>query len=100
MKLPDMNNNEKLVLIASISLAAIVFASSVYIYLNPSVQVFEAKVFDTYVSNGKTYILTYGEGKIKLNGIYDIEIGATYRITYQSRQRYVATVLINIEKIS
>ena len=92
MKLPDMNKNEMLVLIASISLAAIVFASSVYIYLNPPVQVFEAKVFDTYVSSGKTFILTYG--------IYDIEIGATYRITYQSRQRYVASVLINIEKIS
>ena len=88
MKLPDMNNNEKLVLIASISLAAIVFASSVYIYLNPSVQVFEAKVFDTYVSNGKTYILTYGEGKIKLNGIYDIEI-ERYIQDYLSEQAEV-----------
>ena len=100
MKLNKLDNTERIVLVASIFLAALVFASSAYLHFNPPVQVLEVKVFDVYESNGKTFILTYGEGKIKLNGIYDIEVGATYRITYQSRQRYVANIVIDIEKIS
>ena len=61
---------------------------------------FEAKIFDAYESKGNTFLLTYGEGKLKLRGIHDIEIDATYRITYKSRQRNFADIIISIEKIS
>jgi hypothetical protein len=64
------------------------------------VQVLEAKIFDAYESNGNTFLLTYGEGKLKLRGIHEIEIDATYRITYKSRQRNFADIIISIERIS
>ena len=40
-----------------------------------------------------------GEGKLTLHGQYDIEIGATYRITYQSRSRDNAEIVLSVEKI-
>jgi hypothetical protein len=100
MKLGEMKSRERLVVLISIVLVVIVFASSAYLYINPPVRVFEAKVFDVYEQNGNTFILTYGEGKIKLNGIHEIEVDATYRITYQSRRRNFADIIISIEKIS
>jgi hypothetical protein len=100
MKIGELDNKERLVLLASILLAVIVFVSSAYIYFNPPVQVLEAKIFDAYESNGNTFLLTYGEGKLKLRGIHEIEIDATYRITYKSRQRNFADIIISIEKIS
>ncbi len=60
----------------------------------------EGKVFDVWETEGGiTFILSYGEGKIKLPGIHDIELDVTYRITYQSRQRNLASVIISIEKL-
>ena len=100
MKIGEMDGKERIVLLGSIVLVVLVFTSSLYLYFNPPVQVLEAKIFDVYEQNGKTFILTYGEGKIKLNGIYDIEIDESYRITYQSRQRNFANIVISIEKIS
>jgi hypothetical protein len=62
--------------------------------------VWEGKVFDVWETDKSvTFILSYGEGKIKLPGSHDIELDATYKITYQSRTRNVATVIISIEKI-
>ena len=99
MKLNEMDNRERIVLVTSIFLAALVFASSFYIYLNPPVQVIEVKVFDTYQKNDVTHIWTYSAGKIRLNGLYDIEVGSTYRITYQSRSRNNAEIVLNVEMI-
>lgn len=100
MSLSEMDGKERMALVAGLVLVTIVFASSAYIYLNPPVMVWEGKVFDTYENDrGVTYILSYGEGKIKLPGSHDIELDATYRITYQSRTRNFATILISIEKI-
>jgi len=100
MQFSEMDSKERGVLFAALFLALIVFGSATYLYLNPPVQVFEAKIFDVYEQNGNTFILSYGEGKLKLNGIHDIEIDETYRITYQSRKRNFADVIISIEKIS
>jgi hypothetical protein len=100
MKIGELDKKERYVLFAALLLAVIVFGSSAYQYYKPPVQVLEAKIFDAYELNGNTFLLTYGEGKLKLRGIHNIEIDATYRITYQSRQRNFADIIINIEKIS
>ena len=100
MNLSEMDGKKRIALIAGLVLVGVVFISSAYIYLNPPVHVWEGKVFDVWESErGITFILSYGEGKIKLPGSHDIELDATYRITYQSRSRNVATVIISIEKI-
>ncbi len=100
MNLSEMDGKEKAALIGGLLLVGVVFASSAYVYLNPPVQVWEGRVFDTWQSDGgNTHILSYGEGKIKLLGSYDIELDATYKITYKSRSRNTASIIISIEKI-
>ena len=100
MKLFELEGQERLVFLSSLLLVIIVFASSLYTYVNPPVQVMEGKVFDSFQSGDKTIIWTYGEGKLALHGHYDLEIGATYRITYKGIQRDFADTIISIEKIS
>ena len=100
MILGEMDNRERIVLIASLFLIVVLFASSFYLYLNPPIQVLEAKVFYTYQKDGITTVWTYGAGKIKLTGLFDIEVDATYRITYQSRSRNRAEIVLSVEKIS
>jgi len=100
MNLNTMDGKEKAALIGGLLLVGIVFASSAYVYLNPPVQVWEGKIFDTWQStSGNTNILSYGEGKLKIIGLHDIELDATYRITYKSRNRNTASIIISIEKI-
>jgi hypothetical protein len=100
MNLREMDGKERVILIGGLILVFSVFAYSAYIYLNPPIQVWEGKVFDTWESSsGDTNILSYGEGKLKIPGKHDIELDATYRITYRSRSRNSATILISIEKI-
>ncbi len=100
MNLSEMDGKERMALIGGLTLVFIVFASSAYVYLNPPVQVWEGKVFDTWESGGgNTYILSYGEGKLKLPGSHDFELDTTYRITYQSRSRNTASIIHSIEKI-
>jgi hypothetical protein len=99
MNLNTMDGKEKAALFSGLLLVFVIFASSAYLYLNPPVQVWEGKVFDSWYSGGNTNILSYGEGKIKLPGNHDIELDATYRITYQSRKRNTASIIISIEKI-
>jgi len=100
MQFSEMDSKERGVLFASLFLALIVFGSATYLYLNPPVQVIEVKIFDTYQKNDITTIWTYGAGKLRLYGLYDIEIDETYRITYQSRSRNNAEIVLNVEKIS
>ena len=100
MNLNEMDGKEKAALFGSLLLVGIVFASSAYVYLNPPVQVWEGKIFEVWeTGGGSTNILSYGEGKIKLPGSHDLEIDATYRITYKSRVRNTASIIISIEKI-
>ncbi len=100
MNLSEMDGKERAALLGSLLLVGIVFASSAYVYLNPPVQVWEGKVFDVWESSGgNTFILSYGEGKMKLPGSHDLELDSTYRITYQSRARNTASIIISIEKI-
>jgi len=99
MMLSKLDNKERIVFLGSIFLIVVVFASSFYIYLNPPVQVIEVKVFNTYQKEGVTHIWTYGAGKIKLTGLYDIEVESTYRITFQSRSRNSAEIVLDVEKI-
>lgn len=100
MNLSEMDGKEKAALIGGLLLVGIVFASAGYVYLNPPVQVWEGKVFDVWESDsGNTFILSYGEGKLKLPGSHDIEVDSTYRITYQSRNRNTASIIISIEQI-
>ena len=100
MKLSEIDNKERIILLASMLFVVLVFASSLYLYLNPPVKVVEVRIFDAYQKDGVTHIFTYGNGKIRLNGLYDVEIGSTYRITYQSRSRNNAETVLNVEKIS
>ncbi len=99
MNLSEIDQKERVVLIAGLLLVAAVFTISAYHYFNPPVRVWEGKVFETYQKGTKTHILSYGEGKLFLNGLYDIQENSVYRITYRSRSRFTADVVINIEKI-
>ena len=102
MKLGEMDGRERAALLGALLLVAAVFLVASYSYLNPPVQVWEAKVFETFVSgdNATTIVFSYGEGKLKFRGIYDFELDETYKVTYRSRNRNMADVIISIEKIS
>ena len=99
MVFDDLDNKERIVLFSSIFLLVAIFGYSVYYYYNPPVRVLEAKVFDVFQGEDTTSIWTYGHDRITLKGVHDIEIGATYRITYRGRRTTLADVLISIEKI-
>ena len=99
MSLTEMDKKERIALIAALLLVAAVFAVTLYYHFNPPTMVWEGKVFETYQTNTKTWILSYGEGKISLNGLYDIQENATYVITYKSHSRFDADIVLNIEKI-
>ena len=99
MSLKELEQREKIVLITSLLLVALVFSISLYDYFFPKEQVWEARVFEVFHNKGKTTIYSYGNGKLKLIGDYDIEVGATYRISYKSRARNTAQFDIVIEKI-
>jgi len=100
MKIGDMGKKEQAVFLASLLLVGVVFASSLYLYVNPPIHVLEAKIFYTYQKDGVTHVWTYGAGKLKLKGLYEFELDETYRITYRSRNRNTADIIISIEKIS
>jgi len=100
MSFSGMDSRERVVLLTAVGLVAVVFVAASYSYLNPPEQVWEAKVFQVFQEGGKTVIYSYGNGKLKLNGVYDIEVGETYRIYYRTRTRNAAEFDIRVEKIS
>ncbi len=99
MKLGNVEGRERSALYLSLLLVVIVFGVSVYKYYNPPVQIFEAKVFDVEKKPGLTIIYSVGASKLKLYDDYDIEIGATYRIVYQSRRSHTANIVLSLEKL-
>jgi hypothetical protein len=100
MSFSDMDSREKIVLLTAVGLVAVVFVAASYSYLNPPEQVWEAKVFQVFQEGDKTVIYSYGNGKLKLNGVYDVEVGETYRVYYRTRTRNAAEFDIRVEKIS
>ncbi|MBN2334877.1 hypothetical protein JXL21_04915 [Candidatus Bathyarchaeota archaeon] len=102
MNLGEMDGRERAALLGALLLVAAVFLVASYNYLNPPKQVWEAKVFETFVSgdNETTIVFSYGVGKLKFKGLYDFELDETYRVTYRSRNRNWAEFDISIEKIS
>ena len=100
MVFSDIDQKERIVLFASVFLLVAIFGYSVYYYYNPPIRVLEARVFDVEQREDTTLIWTYGQDRIVLKGIHDIELEAVYRITYRGRRPTFTDVLISIEKIS
>ena len=100
MVFDDIDNKERFVLFASIFLLIAIFGYSVYYHYNPPIRVLEARVFDVIQLEDSTLIWTYGQDRIRIKGVHDIELEAVYRITYRGRRPTFADVLISIEKIS
>jgi len=77
-----------LALIASLLLVVSVFSYALYSSQKPQRKVWEVKVFESYVS-----------GDLRLVGSYDLEEGATYRITYYTTKRNWAEKVVSIERL-
>lgn len=92
-------DRETLALIASLLLVASVFSYALYSSQKPQRKVWEVKVFEIYVSGGHTYVASYGGGYLRLVGSYDLEEGATYRITYYTTKRNWAEKVVSIERL-
>jgi len=100
MSFAGLNGRERAALLVSLGLVAVVFAAATFSYMNPPLQVWEATVFQVFHQGGNTVVYSYGEGKLKLTGDYDFEVGETYRVTYRTRSRNAAEFDITVEKIS
>ena len=100
MSFSDMDGRERAVLLVALGLVAVVFLVSAYSYLNPPERMWEAKVFEVFHEGGNTVVYSYGNGKMKLMGSYELEVDQTYRVYYRSRTRNVAEFDIRVEKIS
>jgi hypothetical protein len=96
----DISQKERIVLFGSVLLLVAIFGYSVYYYYNPPIRVLEARVFDVVQYEESTLIWTYGQDRIVLKGVHDIELEEVYRITYRGRTPRYTDVLISIEKIS
>lgn len=92
-------DKEMLALLASLLLIVSVFSFSLYRYLEPQKKVWEVKVFECVDKGGHTYVASYGGGYLRIIGSYELEEGATYRITYVTTRRNWAEKVISIEKI-
>jgi hypothetical protein len=100
MVFSDISQKERMVLFASVFLLVAIFGYSFYYYYNPPIRVLEARVFDVEQREDTTLIWTYGQDRIVLKGVHDIELEEVYRITYRGRTPRYTDVLISIEKIS
>ena len=92
-------DKETLALLASLLLIVSVFSFSLYRYQKPQKKVWEIKVFECIKSGGHTYVASYGGGYLRIVGGYDLEEGATYRITYLTTRRNWAEKVISIERL-
>jgi len=99
MSFGGLQGRERALLLVSLGLVAVVFMSATYSYLNPPLQVWEARVFQVFHEEGNTVVYSYGEGKLKIRGDYDIEAGETVRVTFRTRSRNAAEFDITVEKI-
>ena len=100
MKLGKMDSRERAALLAALLLVGVVFVVTAVNYFNPPERVWEAKIFAVYHTEDITLVFSYGNGKLKLPGTYELELDETYRITYRSRSRNWAELDIMVEKIS
>lgn len=100
MTFQHLEQKERIIVLASVGLVVLVFMIGVYNYVNPPQSTWEGKVWKVEVSGDSTIISSYGNGRIRLNGVYNLEEEATYRISYRSRSRGYAQFDIEIEKIS
>jgi len=100
MSLGGLGGKERTALLVSLGLVGLVFASAVFSYLNPPLQVWEVEVFQVFHEGDSTIVYSDGNGKLKLAGVYEFEVGETYRVTYKSRTRNAAEFDILVEKIS
>jgi len=98
--LGGLDRKERTALLVSLGLVFVVFASAVFSYLNPPPQVWEAEVFQVFHEGDSTIVYSDGNGKLKLSGVYEFEVGETYRVTYRTRTRNAAEFDIVVEKIS
>ena len=77
-----MEFKEKIALFFGLFLVFSVFIFSVAITNRPkaiiTLEVYDA--FDVYYKGGNTFILTRGAGKLRLIGVFDMEIDHSYRI--------------------
>jgi len=92
-------DKETIVLLASLLILTSIFSVSLYSYLNPPKRVWEGRIFECIPKAGHTYISGYGGDYLRLVGNYELEVGATYRITYITRKQNWAEKIISIEKI-
>lgn len=92
-------DKETLALMASLILLISVFSFSIYSHLRPQKRVWEVKVFECIQRKGHTYVASYGGGRLSIEGSYELEEGATYRITYITRRQNWAEKIISIEKL-
>jgi hypothetical protein len=99
MSFTGLDRMERAALLVSLGLVAVVFAAATYGYLNPPTQVWEARVFQVFHEGGNTVVYSYGEGKLKITGDYDIEPGETIRVTFRTHSRNAAEFDITVEKI-
>ena len=95
-----LDRKERAALLVSLGLVVVVFASALFSYLPPPLQVWEVEVFQVFHEGDSTIVYSNGNGKLKLAGVYEFEVGETYRVTYRSRTRNAAEFDILVEKIS
>lgn len=94
-------NSERTVLFVSVIFIFSVFGYATYIYINPPVKTWEAKIFDHIYSekSDQTRLLSYQNGFRKFQGKLDVIIGETYLITYRELGSRGGKI-ISIQKIS
>jgi len=98
--LGGLDRKERAALLVSLGLVVVVFASALFSYLTPPLQVWEVEVFQVFHEGDSTIVYSNGNGKLKLAGVYEFEVGETYRVTYRSRTRNAAEFDILVEKVS
>jgi hypothetical protein len=94
-----LGNKERIVLVGSIVLVCSVLGGSIFKYVTLETKEVEVKVFDAYDFHPNvdhTMVLTYGQGKLKLEGEYweELETDKTYHfVLRETRKRNLWKVI-------